>query len=78
MPCSCGDPYCWSCGPPQGNVKCPVCGVWSADGGCRDPVACDRALAIRAEDETEEAAMLDARYEMAAEERVTRETEEGS
>ena len=25
-PCLCGDPYCWSCGPAQGFVKCESCG----------------------------------------------------
>ena len=34
MPCMCGDPYCPSCGPAQGNYHCPICGKWSADGGC--------------------------------------------
>ena len=39
-PCLCGDLYCGSCGPAQGNIKCFVCGVWSLDGGCKDPEAC--------------------------------------
>jgi len=39
----CGDLYCHSCGPAQGNCKCPNCGVWSMDGGCADPVACEAA-----------------------------------
>lgn len=43
-PCMCGDPYCWSCGPAQGNYKCPVCGKWSADGGCTDPERCDKEM----------------------------------
>lgn len=47
--CMCGDPYCWSCGPAQGNSKCPNCGKWAADGGCDDPEAC--ATANRAADE---------------------------
>lgn len=29
MACMCGDTYCWSCGPAQGNSKCR-----EADGGC--------------------------------------------
>lgn len=32
-PCLCGDTHCWSCGPAQGNAKCPICGAW-ADDGC--------------------------------------------
>ena len=32
-PCMCGDTQCPSCGPAQGNSKCPVCGAW-ADDGC--------------------------------------------
>ena len=39
----CGDTYCPSCGPAQGNFKCPHCGCWSADGGCPDPAACVQA-----------------------------------
>lgn len=39
-PCLCGDLYCGSCGPAQGNIKCFVCGVWSMDGGCADPDKC--------------------------------------
>ena len=39
-PCMCGDPYCPSCGAAMGNIKCPHCGKWSADGGCDDPEAC--------------------------------------
>lgn len=41
MSCMCGDLYCPSCGPAQGNIKCPVCGKWTEDGGCDDPVKCD-------------------------------------
>ena len=29
----CGDTHCWSCGPAQGNWKCPICRAW-ADDGC--------------------------------------------
>ena len=42
-PCLCGDPYCPSCGPAQGNCRCYQCGAWSADGGCEDPDACAQA-----------------------------------
>lgn len=31
--CMCGDTQCWSCGPAQGNYRCPVCNEW-ADNGC--------------------------------------------
>lgn len=41
MACMCGDTYCWSCGPAQGNSKCEACGVWTADGGCEDPIGCE-------------------------------------
>ena len=40
-PCLCGDLYCSSCGPAQGNLRCPYCGAWDADGGCKDPKACE-------------------------------------
>ncbi len=43
MPCMCGDTYCWSCGPAQGNYKCPICGRWSEDGGCEKPAECEVA-----------------------------------
>jgi hypothetical protein len=29
----CGDTHCASCGPAQGNWRCPICRVW-ADDGC--------------------------------------------
>lgn len=34
MACMCGDTHCSSCGPAQGNWKCPICGSW-ADDGCK-------------------------------------------
>ncbi len=34
MACMCGDTYCFSCGPAQGNPKCSDCQVWYSDGGC--------------------------------------------
>jgi phage FluMu protein Com len=40
MPCMCGDTYCHSCGPAQGNHKCYICGAWDADGGCENPEEC--------------------------------------
>jgi hypothetical protein len=42
MTCLCGDLFCPSCGPAQGNFKCCICGRWSEDGGCEDPEACER------------------------------------
>lgn len=44
MPCMCGDLYCYSCGPAQGNSKCPACGKWEADGGCDNPAECEQKL----------------------------------
>lgn len=32
MPCMCGDLCCWSCGPAQGNERCPICGEWASEG----------------------------------------------
>lgn len=40
-PCMCGDLCCRSCGPAQGNTRCPVCGVWASDGGCENPERCE-------------------------------------
>lgn len=31
MACMCGDTQCSSCGPAQGNGKCPACGEWQDD-----------------------------------------------
>lgn len=39
--CMCGDYYCSSCGPAQGNSQCYFCGAWSADGGCKNPTDCE-------------------------------------
>jgi len=32
MACMCGDYCCWSCGPAQGNHKCPICNEWASEG----------------------------------------------
>ncbi len=32
MPCMCGDTHCPSCGPAQGNSRCPICRAWLDDG----------------------------------------------
>lgn len=31
MPCMCGDIQCPSCGPAQGNWRCPICRAWADD-----------------------------------------------
>ena len=31
-PCMCGDFCCPSCGPAQGNSRCPVCRTWASEG----------------------------------------------
>jgi len=36
----CGDTYCYSCGPAQGNHRCEICGKWDEDGGCTTPDEC--------------------------------------
>jgi hypothetical protein len=30
-PCMCGDICCPSCGPAQGNSRCPLCNAWASD-----------------------------------------------
>jgi hypothetical protein len=32
MSCMCGDTQCPSCGPAQGNWRCPLCHAWQDDG----------------------------------------------
>ena len=41
-PCMCGDTQCPSCGPAQGNFRCPYCGAWDDDGGCENPQECEK------------------------------------
>lgn len=31
MPCMCGDLCCPSCGPAQGNWRCPICNEWASE-----------------------------------------------
>ena len=31
MACMCGDTHCSSCGPAQGNSRCPICNAWLDD-----------------------------------------------
>jgi len=66
----CGDLYCGSCGPAQGNGRCQQCGAWALDGGCADPVACERANAEQAaQEDANEAAIADMWNEMEREAR---------
>jgi len=47
-PCMCGDTQCPSCGPAQGNYRCPACHTWADDGcECSDEAieAADKAQA---------------------------------
>jgi len=54
MACMCGDTYCNSCGPLQGNDRCPICKQWDFDQefpkwakvktGCATPVECNLAM----------------------------------
>ncbi len=53
MPCMCGDTYCGSCGPAQGNYRCPACGTWSFDSECKDPKACEEKIKEMEKDEEE-------------------------
>lgn len=56
MTCMCGDLYCPSCGPAQGNNHCIICGKWSMDGGCDNPKDCaDEILGINRKDDLIEA-----------------------
>lgn len=32
MACMCGDICCSSCGPAQGNYRCPFCRTWASEG----------------------------------------------
>lgn len=49
----CGDLYCPSCGPAQGNERCMACGTWSMDGPCADPEACAARVARRVGSDSE-------------------------
>lgn len=60
MSCMCGDLYCGSCGPAQGNGRCYNCGAWAMDGGCADPAACAKAEAELYEQEIREATEAEA------------------
>lgn len=70
MPCMCGDLQCWSCGPAQGNWKCPVCNEW-ADNGC-DHIGEDGDLKPEFEEQVAELHRL----EREAEDKMYKELEE--
>lgn len=77
MACMCGDNCCPSCGPAQGNWRCPLCRQWASD-GCDhiDDATGDLKLEYLAQ--ASDACADDARIEAAAaveEERYWREQE---
>ncbi len=78
MSCDCGDTYCQSCGPAQGNYRCEICGKWSDEGGCDDPNACEEkghlANEAYAEELAEEARLAELYW--AEEERLQKEYRE--
>lgn len=51
--CYCGDLYCFSCGPAQGNYRCCICRKWTLDGGCVDSESCNKQLEVLAKAERE-------------------------
>jgi hypothetical protein len=34
----------------HGNFRCPICGTWTAIGGCRDPTKCMSEFLARGEE----------------------------
>jgi hypothetical protein len=62
-PCMCGDYCCSSCGPAQGNFRCPVCRAWASDGCECTPEQVEAAQAAEraADDAHAEAVREDAR-----------------
>jgi len=75
----CGDLYCWSCGPAQGNYKCEICGKWSEDGGCDNPQEChdkaEKMYAQLAKDLEKEKELADQYAEEEAKAQAAREEE---
>lgn len=71
MPCMCGDTHCWSCGPAQGNWKCPICRAW-ADDGCEhiseETGELKAEFAAEAEEKTRQENGLEARLALQYEE----------
>lgn len=59
MMCMCGDFYCRSCGPAQGNHYCDECGKWTDEGGCDNPEKCEAAIIARDQRMAEEEAMYE-------------------
>lgn len=52
--CGCGSYKCEECGLREGNVRCPICGAWLLEGGCRNMLECVVALRKRSMAEYEE------------------------
>ena len=73
MPCMCGDYCCWSCGPAQGNWKCPICNQWTSE-GCQHIGVRSGKLLKRFEKQAERIAKAEAMAEE-AEEAAAREWE---
>ena len=70
MACMCGDYCCSSCGPAQGNWKCPICREWASE-GCKHISPKTNKLYKKYE---KQAAEID-RLEAEAEERMAEEWE---
>ncbi len=49
MSCLCGDLCCSSCGPAQGNSRCPACRAWSSEGCDCTPEQKEAAAKLEAE-----------------------------
>jgi hypothetical protein len=64
MSCMCGDICCHSCGPAQGNWKCPICREWASE-GCDHIEDNDIRPEFRAEAERIAAAEAEADNQMA-------------
>jgi hypothetical protein len=62
-PCLCGDTHCPSCGPAQGNWRCPLCNAWADD--CCEHIDAETGK-IKPEFEAEVEALLKAEAEAEA------------
>lgn len=62
MSCLCGDYCCPSCGPAQGNWRCPLCRAWASE-GCPHITEDGQALRPEFEAEAEAKAAAEAAYE---------------
>ena len=58
MSCLCGDICCNSCGPAQGNWKCPICGEWASE--CCEHIGEDGNILPEFQAEAEEKARQEA------------------